>query len=133
MALTTLTFLESATITPSGGTALVFSSQGIQGDKHKFVCDDDTDLRTQRSMEYTVKRPKPQASAPNGYTQARSSGIYKQPVILDNGEITVNTVTMGLNVDVEMTIAEKTELLKQGAQMFIDAELASLHTKQNLS
>lgn len=132
MSLTTLTLLESATVTPSGGTAMALTSQGISNDKNRFVVDADEDLRTQRSLEYSVRRPKPQASAPNGYTQARVSGIFKIPRILANGAISVDTITISLNADVETTVAQKTEMLKLGAQMFVDSEVLDLLTVQNL-
>lgn len=132
MSLTTLTLLESATVTPSGGTSLAFTSQGVSNDKNKLIASADVDLRSQRSLEFSVKRPKPQVSAPNGYTQARVSGILKIPRILANGNISVDTVTVSLNTDVETTVAQKTEMCKLGAQMFVDAETQALMTLQNI-
>lgn len=134
MPLTSLSLLEAATVTPSGGTALAFSSQGIKnGVLHGLVASADTDLRTQRQLEYSVRRARVQASAPNGYTQARTSAILKIPRILANGNITVDTVTISLNCDVETTVAQKTEMAKLGAQMFVNANVQAALTLQNVS
>lgn len=132
MSLTTLGLLTGPTISPSGGSALAFTSQGVQGDKNRFICDADTDLRTQRVIELSCRRPRAQASAPNGYTQARVSGFYKIPRILANGNISVDTISVTISTDVETTVAQKSEMLLQGAQLFIDSELLGAWTQQNM-
>jgi hypothetical protein len=122
MSLSDMSLLEGATITPSGGTALVFDSMGTSEYKNTLFVPADTDLRTQRRIVCTAKWPKVQSSAPNGYTQARANAVIKIPLELDNGAITYNTIVIGFNTDVETSSAEKDAMLLLGAQVFTDSD-----------
>lgn len=125
MPVSTAALLTGATIAPSGGTALQFASAGSTMDKNKIYVSADTDLRTRREIELTVKYPKVQVSAPNGYTQARSLVTLKFPKTLANGLVTVNTITVNMSTDVETTVAEKLEYRKVAAQVLIDADFTA--------
>jgi hypothetical protein len=116
---------------PTGGSALAFSSAGQSAGINTLYATADTDLRTRRSIVATVKDPKVSASAPNGYTQARATVVYKAPLALDNGGVTVNTVRIEFAYDVETSTAEKTELLVIASQICNDADFTELF--QNLS
>jgi len=126
MSLQTLSLLENSTVAASGGTALALVSAGGSLGKNRLIPSDDTDLRTQRVLDLSAQLPRPQASAPNGYTQGRASTVFKFPLLLDNGEITVNKVTISMSCDVETTVTEKTEYLSLACQTAIDAEMAQL-------
>lgn len=123
MSLQTLGLLASSTVAASGGTALPLTSVGGSENKNRLVVDEDTDLRTQRSIDFSVRRPHVQGTAPNGYTQARSICAFKVPLSLANGNTTVNTVAITMSTDVETTVAEKAELRSLAAQLLIDVEL----------
>lgn len=129
MSLATLSILENATVTPSGGTALPLTSAGGSLDKNTLIVDADTDLRTQRSVDFSVSRPKVQGSAPNGYTQARSSVILKIPRTLANGNTSVDTVFVKFSTDVETTVAEKDEMRALACQLLIDSETDAFWTQ----
>lgn len=131
MSLTTLTLLESATVSATGGTSMPMTSIGGSENKNTLIVDADTDLRTQRSITFTVRRPKVQASAPNGYTQGRCTALIKIPRLLANGKITVDTVSIQVSADVETTVAQKTEMLKLGAQALFDSETLAAWTALN--
>lgn len=122
MSLSNASVLSGATMSPSGGTALAFESQGSTLATNKLIVTADTDLRTRREISATIKEPRVQASAPNGYTQARSILVFKAPLSLDNGNITVNTLRIELAFDVETTDAEKDELLVLGSQFLNDSD-----------
>jgi hypothetical protein len=121
-----------ATLTPSGGTTTAFESEGIINGKQTLFATADTDLRTRREIVCSVVKPKIQASAPNGYTQARSNVVIKVPLELDNGAITVQQLKIELAVDVEATTTEKETLLSMGAQVLNDSDFRSLFTQLSL-
>lgn len=125
--------LSGATMAPTGGTAINFSSAGIRSNVVTLNCDEDTDYRTRRQVVCTAKEPKPSSTAPNGYTQARSKTVLKSPLELDNGEITVNTVTIEFAFDVETSAAEVDELQVLAAQLITDADFDELWNTGNLS
>ena len=91
MSLKNLSLLTGATlVAPTGGSAMPFLSIGSNADNpDTLYCTSDTDFRTQRTVDVSVKRPKVSATAPNGYTQARATAVFKFPLELENGNITV--------------------------------------------
>jgi len=126
MSLRDATLLSGATMAPTGGSTLTFGAKGSELNKVNLYVPADTDLRLRREIACTTKDPKVSTSAPNGYTQARASAQLKSPLLLDNGAITVNTVTIQVSFDVETTDAEKDELLVLGSQMLNDADFLAL-------
>jgi len=133
MSLSAATTLSGSTIAGTGGTTVNWSSLGISGNKNIIVVTADTDLRVRRQVEVSVKTPTPQASAPNGYTQARISGIYKKPKLLANGKITVNTVKVEVAYDVECTPTEIQDMLDVGAHLLFDGDFTPVFKTLNLS
>lgn len=81
----------------------------------------------------TVKEPKPSSGAPNGSTQARAAMTFKSPLVLDNGNVTVNTVRVEVAYDPETTSAEIDELLVIGAQLFADSDFTALFKNLSLA
>lgn len=122
MSLNNASVLSGTTVSATGGTPLAFSSLGSNGSINPLYATDDTDVRTQRSIICGTKAPKISASAPNGYTQQRSSLTVKIPLVLDNGESTVNTIRIEMSSDVETTDAEKAELRNIAAQTLFDTD-----------
>lgn len=112
---------------PTGGTNLVFSSNGAPvAGKAAFVVAADTDFRVQRSLDLKVTRPSPKLDAPNGYTQARAQALFRYPKLLANGKITVNTASLTIAFDPEATPTEVSQLLDVIAQMATDSETRSV-------
>ncbi len=64
-----------------------------------------------KTVEFSVKEPKVSSTAPNGYTQARRKVLIKEPLALDNGNYTTNTVSIEFSVDVETTDLEITDMV----------------------
>lgn len=112
--------------TVNGGSALAFSELYSSGEKVTIGVSADTDLRLRRTMDAHIYQPKPNSGAPNGYTQGRAKVVFKSPLLLDNGAITVNTVKVEVAFDVETTDAERTELCDIGGQIFIDSDFRAL-------
>lgn len=134
MSLINASVLSGATITPSGGTALTFTGTGIVGGStHTLICDDDDDFRTRRSIVCTTKQPKVSVGAPNGLTQARSKALFKFPKILDNLNLTVETVSIEVAFDSESTAAEVQANMKIACQALIDSDFSDFFTRGNLT
>lgn len=110
------------TLTPSAGTATTLKTKEFDGDVHTVFLDDASELIAQKTVDFSYKPPKVQASAPNGYTQARNTVVFKSPLALDNGNMTVNTVRIEISCDYETTAAEKATLRNIAAQLLIDSD-----------
>lgn len=122
-----------ATLTPSGGTATSLASLGNTLLEHDLFLDDGSEFIAQSGISCSIKTPKVSASAPNGYTQKRCTLLFKVPLALDNGNYTVNTVSINLAVDVETTSAEITSMLVSAAQFLTDSDFSDFWTKQSLA
>lgn len=109
-------------ITVTGGTAVAFSSLGLADGRQTLFVAADTDQRTRRSIDVSVKPAKSSSSAPNGYTQPRATLLLKKPKVLANGKITVGTLRVEMAYDVEFTQPEIQELVDFGAQFFCDPD-----------
>lgn len=133
MSLSNASTLTGATISASGGTAVTWATLGLVGNKNIIVVPADTDFRVRRQIDVTVKQPSVQASAPNGYTQARVTAFYKKPILLANGKITVNTVKVEVAYDVESTAAQIQDMLDTGAQFMFDADFTPAFKTLSLS
>jgi len=117
-----------SSIAATGGSALNFASLGpaVNG-QVVLAATADTDLRLRRLIKAKATMPTVQATAPNGYTQARTESLFVKPKLLANGKITTNTVKIFVNYDVETTQAEIQELLDVGAQMLFDSDFTAYH------
>lgn len=133
MSLSNATTLSGATFAGTGGTTVNWSSMGQQGNKNLLVVTTDSDLRVRRSLDVVVKLPTPSSGAPNGYTQARASMLYKQPLLLENGKITVNTMKCEIAYDVETTPEEIQSMLDVGCQVMFDGDFISVFKTLSLS
>jgi len=123
--------LVDGTIAVTGGTATALTSMGNTLNEHSTYYGG-TDYLSRNTVSFKVKAPKVSASAPNGYTQARNEVLVKSPLVLDNGNLTNNTVRIIFSCDVETTDAEKVTLLETAAQMISDSDFANYWAAQSL-
>lgn len=123
--------LKDPTISPSGGTAQSFSSLGGTLER-KNVYFDGTQFGSRVEAEFTVKPPRVSASAPNGYTQARETVLIKSPLALDNGNTTINTISITMAADIELTDAENLTMRKYAAQILTDTEFSEFWNGQSV-
>lgn len=119
--------------TVTGGTALPLTDILFNGEVHKFAPTADADLRTRRTYEFSHSDPKIAKGAPNGYSQERFKTLIKKPKILANLNSTVNTANLTFAVDVETTVAEKTALLDDIAQLCMDSNFRAAFTGANVA
>jgi len=90
--------------TPTGGTSVGISLlKSPSAGKVIAKYDTETDFLTRTTIEFSIKDPVALSSAPGGYTQARSTVFIKKPMTLANGNRTVNTLSITLSRDPEMT------------------------------
>jgi hypothetical protein len=74
----------------------------------------------------TSKAPVPNASAPNGYTQQRSTIVFHVPYLLDNGSVTKNSVKVEIAFDPETDAAGRAFLRELVAHCGDDADFDGL-------
>ncbi len=121
MSISTASVLKDGTLSATGGTASALTTLGESLSEHKAYVDG-PDFLTRSDISFTVKAPKVSSGAPNGYTQHRSICLIKTPLVLDNGNTTVNTVKIEFSTDVETTDAEKETLRVYAAQLLFDSD-----------
>lgn len=115
-------------VVPSDGSAITLAVVGTDLSTTIASPSTDTNYLTKRSYEFSSKDAKPSAGAPNGYTQQRATCVFKSPFILDNGNRTVNTIRIEASFDIELTVAEKYELLLQASQLLGDTDFQGFWT-----
>lgn len=132
MSISSASVLKDGTVATTGGTATAFLSKGTSLVQHNALIDDGAIFALQSEVQFSIKEPKVSAAAPNGYTQARNTVYYKRPVVLDNGNSTVNTASITIANDPEMTAAEKLTDRVYLAQLLVDPDFTDFWDKQGL-
>ncbi len=133
MAISTSSILVDGTVATTGGTATSVIQKGNTLDQVVVVLDDGSEFINQTTVTFSIKDPKVNTGAPNGYTQARSNAKITKPLALDNGNRTVNSVNIQLSVDHETTDAEIQNLLVTAAQLLVDSDFSDFWKKQSFS
>jgi len=126
------TILVGGTTSTTGGTSTGFIPKE-DGNPKKVILDDGSDYLASTTITFTARDPQVNASAPNGYTQQRSSMKAVVPLSLDNGGHTTNTISITLSYDVETSDTEKEALTELGAQLFRSAAFADFWRKQSMA
>lgn len=123
MGLKNMSLLASATVSASGGTALVFAEDGvtIQNGVH-LVVPADADYQTRRQV--TAKYRQPTLDPKTGsYSKDKKSISLSKPTVLSDGRVVFNTIRIEREVHPSLSAAECVELNKLGAQMLSDSDL----------
>lgn len=115
-----------ATYSPAGGTATSLVSLGSTAESNKLFIDDGSDLILRKTCLATSKAPVPNAAAPNGQTQQRSTIVFHVPLLLDNGNYTKNTVKIEIAFDPETDATERAYLRELVAHCGVDADFDGL-------
>lgn len=122
MGLKTMSLLAGATVSSSGGTALVFADDGvtIQNGLHLIV-PADADYQTRRQVTAKYKQPTldPKTGA---YSKDKKSMSLALPIVLTNGRVVFNTIRIEREVHPSLSAASALELNKLGAQMLVDSD-----------
>ena len=123
MGLKNMSLLASATVSASGGTALVFAEDGvtIQNGVH-LVVPADADYQTRRQV--TAKYRQPTLDPKTGsYSKDKKSISLSKPTVLSDGRVVFNTIRIEREVHPSLSAADCVELNKLGAQMLSDSDL----------
>jgi len=105
----------SVTVSETGGDAVVYAFRAGNDETRHYHVLADTDLRVRRTCTVKNVPPRPNIGSPGGYTQARATVTFREPVILANGKITVNTCKHELAYDIEASTALKQRLINAQA------------------
>lgn len=126
---------DPASVTYGTGTSTTLKTLGDSLNQHHSylsVTGEDLPLQQRVELVATIKQPKVNAAAPNGYTQARNTMLLKAPLVLDNGNVTVNTVRVEFAFDVETTSAEKDTLRHYVAQLITESSFEEFWNSQSI-
>lgn len=123
--------VDPTSITVTGGSALTYSLMRYNGNTLTCGVNADTDSRLKRKINFKTSLPQVLVSAPNGYSQARSSLDALFPKLLANGKITENAAGAYFRFDPETTAAEKLQYRQLLAQMLIDSDYAEFWDNQS--
>lgn len=102
-------------VSEAGGAAVTYAFRAGNDETRHYHVLADTDLRIRRSCTVRNVPPRPNVSSPSGYTQARATITFREPMVLANGKITVNTSKQELAYDIEASSALKTRLINAQA------------------
>jgi len=133
MSIQSSSVLVDGTIAASAGTATSLLTRGRNLDTVETILDDGSEFLNTSFIGFSTKSPKVSVNAPNGYTQVRNTVKVSVPLVLDNGNNTVNTVSVVLAVDVETTDTEVQSLLVTTAQLLTDSDFSDFWKKQSLA
>jgi len=116
----------------TGGTSTGLLYIGASGNQLNFILDDSSEFVMNKVHEYSITRPKAQASAPNGWTQRGNSIVIKHQLLLDNASYTTNTGRASIRTDPEATDAEVLALRLALAQSIADSAMDEFFNNQAL-
>lgn len=123
------TFLESGTISVTGGSTKTLVSAGGSSSEGRFYINEDTDSATRRIAKTSVKTGTANKSMPGGYNQDRATLALQQPKVLADASRGVNQCIIDLKVFPETTDAERLKLLEEAIQIALNGD--DLFTRGN--
>lgn len=133
MGLKNMSLLAGATVSASGGSALVFADDGvtIQNGVHLIV-PADADYQTRRQV--TAKYKTPTLDPKTGsYGKDKKSISLALPIVLTDGRVVFNTIRIEREVHPSLSAANALELNQLGAQLLVDANVANFWAAGSLS
>lgn len=133
MSLQSFSLKETPSVAVTGTDNITVASQGNSLTEGRLVYTSDTDGVTRRLISLKGTPWRQAAGTPNGYTQARSVATLKYPLLLANGNITVETIQISLAYDIESSVARITALLDDACQIQKHADLQPFWTTQALA
>jgi len=124
MGLKTMSLLAAATVSASGGTALVFAEDGvtITNGVHLMV-PADADYQTRRQVTAKVKQPSVDPKT-GVYSKDKKSISLSLPLVLADGKVVFNVIRIEREVHPSLSAANALELNNLGAQLLTDADAA---------
>lgn len=122
MALKDMSLLTAATVASTGGTALVFSDDGITVPNGvHLIVPADADYQTRRMATFKV-RPATVAKAGVSISKDKKSVSFAQPKVLLDGSVVFNLIRIEREMHPTVTAAEAAEFNRIGAQLLTDTD-----------
>lgn len=116
----------------SGGTSTTLTAGGNTLTQNRAYLDMGN-FAERIDIDFTSKDPKVKVDSPSGYSQARRSVFARFPIVLADGSRTVNTLSITLATDVEITDAKLGEMVETGAQLLSATEFQEFWTNGSTS
>jgi hypothetical protein len=122
MGLKSMSLLASATISATGGTALVFADDAvtIQNGLHLIV-PADADYQTRRQVTAKYRQPSLDQKTAT-YGKDKKSISYTVPLVLSSGQVVFNVIRIEREVHPSLSAAACAEMNKIGAQLLVDTD-----------
>jgi hypothetical protein len=133
MGLKSMSLSAGATVSTTGGSALVFADDGItiQNGVHLVVPSDEVyETRRQATAKY---RPPTLDPKTQSYSKDKKSISFTKPIVLADGRVVFNTIRIEREVHPSLPAAEAAELNKLGAQLLTDADTDAFWATGSLS
>lgn len=133
MGLKNMSLSAAATVSTSGGSALVFAEDGvsIQNGIH-LIIPADADYQTRRQV--TAKyRPPTLDTKTATYSKDKKSISLSKPMVLSDGRVVFNTIRIEREVHPSLPAADALELNKLGAQLLTDTDTDAFWATGSLS
>lgn len=132
MGLKNMSLLTGATVSATGGTAIVFTDDGvtIQNGVH-LVVPATADYRVRESA--TAKYRPPVLGTDGSYSRDKKSISYNVPMITVAGKIVNNVIRVEREVHPELSAANATTLNKIAAQLLFDTDTDNFWAAGSLS
>lgn len=125
MGLKSMSLLTGATVSATGGTALVFAESGntiTNGVALIVPADADYQTRRQATAKY---RPPTLDTKTGTYGKDKKSVSYAVPYVLADGRVSFQTIRIECEVHPSYPAADALDLLKIGAQILTDTDAAA--------
>lgn len=123
MGLRNMSLLTGATVSSTGGVALVFADNGVTIQNGvQVVVAADTDYQTRRSLTAKV-RPAGLDPKTNVYGKDKKSVSYTIPQVLSNGSVVFNVIRIEREVHPACSAANALDLNKIGAQLLTNSNM----------
>lgn len=131
MGIQNMTLLSGATVSATGGTTVNFAPDGVSVPNGVHVADSaNADFKTRANVTLRTRNPQ----LVNGvFTKNKRWVTYVAPQVLSSGDIVFNLVRVEVEFHPDLAAADLTEMLKRGAQVMIDSDLATFWSMGSLS
>lgn len=132
MGLQNMQILSGATVSATGGTAMVFGPDSVKVDGGVHLVDTGaTSFITQANVTAKVKQPT--LLTDGRYSKDKKSILLVEPMVDSKGMTVFNLIEIRREVHPELPAADAVKLLNKGAQLCFDADLTAFWANGSLS
>lgn len=134
MGIVNSTLLAGATVAATGGTSLTLAPDGQSSPGAVHVANMAiTDFRVRPNAWFRSKVATVLDKLKGVFSKGKRSVVYVKPKLLSSGELIYPLIRIELEDHPEMTAAEVSALVTEGAQLLCDSDYTAFWTTGNLS